>query len=80
VEIFLLLAWGLIIGAAGIYAVARPQKTAEKIKNFYSKYPLIHYAGDRQLTARPGYVKTIGGVFIAMDVFIIVVLFTKGLS
>lgn len=79
-EIFLLLAWGLIIGAAGIYAATHPQKTAEKIKNFHSKYPLIHYAGDRQLTARPGYVKAIGGVFIAMGVFIIVVLFTKGLS
>ncbi|WP_028314887.1 hypothetical protein [Desulfatibacillum aliphaticivorans] len=78
-EIFFVFVWGLIIGAAGIYAVVRPQKTAEKIKNFYSKYPLIHYAGDRQLTARPGYVKAIGGVFIAMSVFFIVVLFTKGL-
>ncbi len=54
----------ILILCAGIYVCARPAAIAEKIKIFYSNYPLIRYAGAEQLTSRSILVRLLGGVLI----------------
>jgi hypothetical protein len=56
----------ILILCVGIYVVARPVTVAEKIKSFYSNYPIIRYAGDKQLTSRLGFVRLIGVVLIVV--------------
>jgi len=61
--------FGLIfIIDVGTYLWSRPAKVAEKIKLFYSGYPLIRCARDRQLTSRPGLVRLVGVVLIILGV------------
>lgn len=53
----------------GIYMVARPSNVAEKLRVFYSKYPLVRYAGQRQLTSRTSYIVVLGLLFVAIGIF-----------
>jgi uncharacterized membrane protein HdeD (DUF308 family) len=46
----------------------RPKAIAEKIKSFYSGYPIIRYIGEKQLTSRYGLVRLIGIVFIIVGI------------
>lgn len=54
----------IAILCVGIYVIARPVAIAEKIKSFYSNYPIIRYSGEKQLTSRLGFVRLIGAVLI----------------
>ena len=47
----------LLILLAGLYIFLNPDTVVAKIKTFYSNYPLIHYAGGKQLTSRLGFVR-----------------------
>ena len=53
----------LIIGF-GIFLICKPNSIGNKLKLFYSKYPIIHYAGERQLTNRPQFIVIAGIVII----------------
>jgi uncharacterized membrane protein HdeD (DUF308 family) len=48
----------------GIFLVIKPAIVAEKLKSFYSGYPLVRYAGERQLTSRPQFIIVVGIVII----------------
>ena len=58
---------GIII--FGIYLVLKPNFVALKLKNFYSNYPLVHYAGETQLTSKPIYIIIFGVIFILIGAF-----------
>lgn len=57
---------GILISAFGIFLLCKPALIADKLKSFYSNYPLVRYAGDKQLRSRPGLVRVAGVVFIAV--------------
>lgn len=59
---------GVLISGVGIYLYWRPASVAEKIKLFYSRYPIIRYAGEEQLTSRSGLVRLVGVVFVIVGV------------
>jgi len=64
----------LTIGALGIIGVGflltvKPHLVAEKLRSFYKKYPLVRYAGDRQLTSRPSYITALGIVIGLIGLF-----------
>ena len=44
----------------GAYIYLRPISVARKIQLFYSKEPIIRYAGEKQLTSRPVFVRLLG--------------------
>jgi uncharacterized membrane protein HdeD (DUF308 family) len=48
----------------GIFLLIKPTVVAEKLKSFYRGYPLVHYAGERQLTSRPQFIIVAGIVII----------------
>jgi|GEM_PF-2148579 len=50
----------LFILLAGLYIFLKPDTVVNKIKVFYSNYPLIRYAGKKQLTSRLEFVKCAG--------------------
>lgn len=58
----------IFILCLGIYVCARPVPFAEKIKSFYSKYPIIRYAGEGQLTSRLHFVRIFGVVLIIVGI------------
>jgi hypothetical protein len=58
----------ILICCVGAYAVFRPGSVAERIKHFYSRYPIIRYAGERQLTSRSGFVRLIGIVLLIVGI------------
>jgi len=53
----------------GIFIVLRAKTVALKIKEFYLNYPLIHYAGEKQLTSKPIYIVIFGAVFILISAY-----------
>lgn len=53
----------LIIGL-GIFLVSKPGSMMEKLKSFYSRYPIIRYAGEKQLTSRPQFIVVAGIIVI----------------
>lgn len=54
----------ILLLCVGIYVFARPVAVAESIKSFYSNYPIIRYAGEKQLTSRSGFVRLVGAILI----------------
>lgn len=62
---FLLIASILII-IGGFYICLRPKTIGQFLKNFYGNYPLVQYAGEKQLTTRNIFVRLIGILFIAV--------------
>jgi uncharacterized membrane protein HdeD (DUF308 family) len=50
--------------ALGVFLVARPGRVSKALMTFYSKYPLVRYAGERQLTGRNAFVVALGIVLI----------------
>lgn len=56
----------ILILCVGIYVCARPADVAEKIKTFYSNYPVIRDAGAEQLTSRSIFVRILGVVIIIL--------------
>ena len=48
----------------GAYISIKPGAVALKLKRFYSQYPVVHYAGEQQLTSRLFFVRLIGWVLV----------------
>ena len=67
-EIVLRLA-SITISSVGIYVCARPASVAETIKRFYSQYPIIRYAGSKQLTSRSNFVRLFGVILVITGIF-----------
>ena len=61
-----LVLFGLGVLVAGIFIVFRPMVIVDSLKRFYRQYPLVHYAGDKQLTSRLFFVRMLGVVFILL--------------
>jgi hypothetical protein len=59
----------LLICCAGAYVSFRPKSIAEKIQHFYSRYPIIRYAGEKQLRSRSGFVRLMGIVLFIVGIF-----------
>jgi len=58
----------ILISCVGAYVFLRPGSVAEKIKLFYSGYPIIRYAGAKQLTSRSSLVRLVGVVLIIVGI------------
>ena len=56
--------FSITILAIGIYAYARSSSVAERLRDFYSQYPIIRYAGLKQLTVKPIWVRLLGFIFV----------------
>lgn len=50
--------------ALGIFLILKPNLVADKLSRFYSNYPIVRYAPDKQLKSRNSYVITLGIVII----------------
>ena len=59
----------VLILLVGIYVFIRPADVAEKIRKFYSQYPIVRYAGSKQLTSRTVFVRLLGLVVIFFAIF-----------
>lgn len=59
---------GIVIACVGAYILLRPTIVAEKIKGFYSGYPIVKYAGEKRLTSRSAFVRAIGIVLIILGI------------
>lgn len=66
-KIFLKVFSILIIGV-GIFLVNRPNILINKLRSFYSRYPIVRYAGEKQLTSRPQFIIIVGIVAIIIGV------------
>jgi len=62
----------ILICCLGAYLYLRPFGAAAKIKAFYSAYPIIRLAGEKQLTSRVGYVRLLGIVITALGVGLLI--------
>jgi uncharacterized membrane protein HdeD (DUF308 family) len=58
----------IIIICVGLYVLSHPAAVAEKVKRFYSEYPIIRYAGEKQLTSRSQFVRIVGVVLIVVGI------------
>lgn len=58
----------LALAGLGFYVIARPLDVAERIKNFYGRYPLIRYTSDEQRSTRPGLVRLVGIAIVGLAV------------
>jgi hypothetical protein len=58
----------VLICGVGMYLCLRPASVADKIKSFYSRYPIIRYAGEKQLTSRSAFVRLVGVVLIIVGI------------
>lgn len=58
----------LLMIAFGLFVFRKPKYVSEKLKAFYSQYPLVRYAGERQHTSRPVFLQVFGLVFIIMGI------------
>lgn len=54
----------ILIIVFGIFLVTKPSIVVEKLKSFYSGYPIVRHAGERQLTSRPQFIIVAGIVFV----------------
>lgn len=54
------------LGVVGIIMLLKPKEVAERLKRFYGGYPLIKYAGERQLSARSTFVSALGVILVLM--------------
>lgn len=60
-----------LLSCVGAYIWFRPNVIADKITYFYSRYPIIRYAGEKQMKARSGFVRLIGIVFFILGIICI---------
>jgi len=60
----LLIAVALAIMVLGIFLILKPEIVARKLTTFYKNYPLIRYAGVRQLQTRTAFIVALGIVFV----------------
>ena len=68
-----LISAGIII--FGIFLVIKPNIVIGKLKNFYNKYPIVRYAGEKQLTSRPQFIIIFGIIVILVGILLIISLF-----
>ena len=66
----------LIIGF-GVFIIFKSTLVAEKLKRFYSRYPLVRYAGEKQLSSRNSYVVALGIVIVLVGIVCLVSTFSK---
>ncbi len=52
----------------GIYVFFRPCFVSEQIRKFYSNYPVVRCAGDKQLTSRIGLIRVMGVVLAVVGI------------
>lgn len=48
----------------GAFLTIKPNIVAKKLKSFYSRYPIVRYAGEKQLTSRPKFIVVLGIIII----------------
>jgi hypothetical protein len=68
IEQYLLYLASILIACVGAYVCLRPAFVAKKIKVFYSGYPIIRYAGEKQLSSRTGLVRLVGIVLVIVGI------------
>ena len=56
----------------GIFLIVRPKLAAEHLKRFYGRYPIIRYAGDRQLTTRPNFIIILGIIIVFIGIIALI--------
>ena len=56
----------LILVGIGLFLVLKPGRVAEALKGFYSNYPLVRYAGERQLKSRNSFILILGVALILL--------------
>lgn len=67
-ENYLLRLAGILISCLGAYVFWKPEIIANKVKMFYMEYPIIKYAGEKQLTSRNGFVRIVGALLFIIGI------------
>ena len=76
-EKIILYFFAVLVTFGGFYIFLKPQLIASFLTKFYSNYPIIHYAGDKQLTSRPIFIRVVGIVIIFVGLAGIFSIFLK---
>lgn len=63
-EKVILYSLGALTTFGGSYIVVKPQPISSFLRTLYSNYPLVRYAGEKQLTSRPVFIRFFGIVII----------------
>jgi len=71
IERIFLYVLAILISCVGAYIWFRPNAVADKITYFYSRYPIIRYAGEKQIKVRSSFVRLIGIVFFILGIICI---------
>ena len=58
----------LILVLLGLFIIFKPNYVIEQVKKFYSNYPIIKYAGLKELTSRKVFIIIVGFIFIIIGV------------
>ena len=58
----------IAIVALGVFVILKPNIVSNKIKGFYSNYPLVRHAGEKQLSSRNSYVVLLGFVILVVGI------------
>lgn len=64
IEKIILYFFAALITFGGFYVLLKPYSISSFLKKFYSNYPLVRYAGEKQLTSRPIFIRLVGIVII----------------
>ncbi len=63
---------GALFIVLGVYLLLQPSKFAKTLQQFYSNYPLVRYAGQKQLRSRNSFVVGLGITFITVGTLALV--------
>ena len=61
--------FSILILSLGSYIFIKPNTISKMVTRFYSNYPIIRYAGQKQLTNRPIFIRIFGIAIIMVGLF-----------
>ncbi len=61
-----------ILLCIGLFLIIRPNDSSKRLQQFYIKYPLFRYAGEKQLATRPSFMRLFGFTLIMLLILLII--------
>lgn len=57
----------VLLATLGLYLLFFPTPAAIALSRFYSRYPLVRLAPEKQLVGKPVYLRLLGSVFVLLS-------------
>ena len=62
----------VLLAALGLYLLLFPTPATAALSRFYSRYPLVRLAPEKQLVGKPVYLRLLGSVFVLLSAAIFI--------